>query len=135
LFKVVGISAKGDVEVFSDHDAGFYGVVVVEIFDDGVDLLVVVFVVLDGDELCGPAEVVFYCGEVCFDRGADVGVVVVLWGEDDEEVWVVFLGGNLDGHCLLGVGGDEGELTDEQKGKDAKDDPAGFVCHGSFHHR
>jgi hypothetical protein len=34
----------------------------------------------------------------------------------------------------LGLGGDVGQLTDEEQGKDAKNDPAGFVCHCSFHH-
>ncbi len=51
-----------------------------------------------------------------------------------EEVWVVFRGVVLDGHCLLGIGGDEGELADEQKDEAVKDDPVGFVCHDSFHH-
>ncbi len=79
LFEVVGVSAKGGVEVFSDHDAGFYGVVFVVGFYECVYLLVGVLVLLYRDDLCSPTKVVFYCGDVCVDRGENFGVVVVLW--------------------------------------------------------
>jgi hypothetical protein len=133
LFKVVGVSAKGGVEVFTNHEAGFEGVGIIG-FYDSVYLLVLVLVLLDWDDVTIPIKVVSHCGEVGVDRGSDFRVRVVLGGEDDEEVRVVYRGVSLDGHCWLGVGGEEGELADAQERKDAKDDPATVVCHGSFHH-
>ncbi len=119
LFEVVGVSAKGGVEVFSDHEAGFYGMVVVAGLDDRVNLLIGVFVFMDIDDLYVPAKVIVYCDTVGLDCLEDLGVVLVLRREDDEEVWVVCFRGGFGDHSLVGVGGDVGELTDEQKGKDA----------------
>ena len=50
LFEIVRVSSKGGVEVFSDHDAGFYRVVLVDGFYEEVDLLVVVLVLMYGDK-------------------------------------------------------------------------------------
>jgi len=118
LFEGVGVSAEGGVEVFSDHDAGFEGVVGVAGLDEGVDVSVVVFLVLDGDEGGGPAEVVVDGGDVGVDCVVQSGLVLVLGGEDDEEIWVFFRDDVGSGEWFLGVGGNERELIDKKEGDD-----------------
>ena len=134
LFEVVPVSCKGGAEVFSDHEACFERVVGVGGFYELVDEVVGVLMWGDGDTLGVPAKVVSDGVLVGLYGGVDVSVLSVLWGEDDEEVWVCFKCWWLCcGGVLCGCG-NEGELTDHEKNKDADYDPGSCVSVHSLHH-
>ena len=104
MFEVVGVSAKGGVEVFTYHDAGFQGMCLVGGFYELVYLLKGVLVFLYPENLCCPSEIIFYCGDVGSDCVVDFIVKAILGGKNDKEVCLVFCNECVIQSCFLRMG-------------------------------